>query len=502
MLGFFPRPGDDELLYSVVARYGAMTGQGVGGQLIQDFFGTAVGVTAIDLPCHIDRLVERIPAGHSFDRDRIIDQHTLFPYQLRFAPAEIAASVRSYMAGNGSRRPARLGVMSAAFPARERMMLCSMCAREDASLLGVGMWRRVHQLPGVLVCPRHGGPLSETSVKRLDRHGKGALLPMSREIRSGARPLKLSCGAMEQFLGFARRSEKMLRGDAKPCDVDELQLRLRSLLAHYRWSRAPTLIHTAAMVVDFGKHPGIRSLMVAINLTWSDGQMETAFNRMLHKNTVAKHPLMVLMLLELVGASLDDLATPMTEIAPPPERKEILGRSKASVRHDLPCGNPACDRFAGSLSIALRSIAPPDRAVRAKCLECEYAYLWDQRRPGAVCVAETGAIWDDLLKRTLSMPGTGIRSASRTVGVGPTTVMRHARRLGLWREEWTDRPKLRLRHESLGDRLLVRHKAQWLKYLAEGKLSPVKEMPKATFNAYRYLVRKEKGWFLENRSSK
>ena len=52
MPGFLPRPGKDELLYNLVARYGVMTGQRVTGQLTQDFFGTSVGVTVIDLPRH------------------------------------------------------------------------------------------------------------------------------------------------------------------------------------------------------------------------------------------------------------------------------------------------------------------------------------------------------------------------------------------------------------------------------------------------------------------
>ena len=52
-----------------------------------------------------------------------------------------------------------------------------------------------------------------------------------------------------------------------------------------------------------------------------------------------------------------------------------------------------------------------------------------------------------------------MRAAGRALGMAPMTVMRHARRLGLWREEWKDRPKLRPRKEMLPDRLLERHRA-------------------------------------------
>ena len=41
----------------------------------------------VDLPCRVDNVVACIPPGSGWGRDRLIDGHTLFPYQLRFAPA-------------------------------------------------------------------------------------------------------------------------------------------------------------------------------------------------------------------------------------------------------------------------------------------------------------------------------------------------------------------------------------------------------------------------------
>lgn len=493
MPGIFPRPGDDELLYSVIARYGAMAGNGVGGQLIQEFFDTSVGIAAVDLPCRIDMFASRIPRGTAWGRDRLIDGHTLFPYQLRFAPPAVAAAVRGYMAGGEGRRPARLGVMSAAFPTSERLMLCPACAREDAAGSGFGIanWRRVHQLPGVLVCPRHGRPLYESEVARIDRRGKGALIPLTRAVRDASRPLALPRGTTGKLLTFAVASERLLSGGTNPCDTAALQARLKGLLPGYRWSRAPSLLHIEALVGDFLRHPGIRSLMSAIDLAWTDGQVATALNRLLYRETAAKHPLMVLMVLELAGATMDDLAG--ADAVPPPARP-TPGRVKATIRHDLSCGNPACGRFAGEIVGADAGTSP----VRAECTACGYVYALDSRRPGGTCTLETGALWDGLLVRTLSGGDIGVRAAGRALGVAPTTVMRHARRLGLWQEEWKDRPKLRLRRETLAQRLLERHRAGWLAFRAAGVAVPTKTMPREAFNAYRYLIRKDRGWLRTN----
>ena len=498
MIGLFPTPGKDELLYSLVSRYGAMAGQRVACQLIQDIFGTPVGVTAVDLPRHIQRMVERLPSGLDLDQDRLIEDHTLYPYMVRFAPPAVAAAVRAYMVGDVDERPARLGVTSAKFPTRERLMLCRECVREDSVDMGLGTWRRIHQLPGVLVCPHHGRPLCESIVPRLNRVGKGALIAITAEIVRRAKPLHLPRGSQATLIEFASRTQTLLDLRTQPCDVDQLQRRLRDLLHGYSWTRAPSLMHTSALVGDFGACPAIRTLMAAMGIQWSSAQLATAINRLFYRKTVTKHPLMVLMLLEMAGASVVDLLDPTWQ--PPAAQASMPTRpnSITVVRDDLPCGNPACHRFQGSLKAALRQVDLGAAPVRANCPACSFAYLRDLRRPGGICVVETGPLWDDLLVRTLSNPATGVRAASRALGVGVPTIQRHARRLGLWREEWTDRPKLQLRSETRADRLLARHREQWTRFRTTGHVVPAKQMPKEAFNAYRYLLREDRKWLESN----
>ena len=118
----------------------------------------------------------------------------------------------------------------------------------------------------------------------------------------------------------------------------------------------------------------------------------------------------------------------------------------------------------------------------------------DARRPGGVCVVRTGPLWDRNLAGVMEGCGHGVRATGRALGVSPTMVMQHTRHLGLWRDKWTDRPKIRLRRETVGARLLERHRAGWVAYQAAGGGGPAKEMPKSAFNAYRYLIRKDREW--------
>ena len=498
MLGFLPTPGDDELLYSVMARYGAMTGRRVGSQLMLDFFGTPVGVTAVDLPNRIDSLVARLPPATPFGRDRLVEEHTLFPYKLRFAPVPFVRSVRNYMAGDAGRRPARIGVMSAAFPVERWMMACKACAREDNRNTGAPTWRRVHQLPGVVICPRHGTALGQTVVRRLDRKGRGALMPLTTEVLGTIRSLDLPKSARDDLHRFALASERLLKASFIPCDIGAVSRRLRDLLRDYRWSRAPSLLRTSAMAEEFAACPAIRRLMSAIKVEWTSGTTATAMNRLLHRDEMPKHPLIVLMMLELAGASLDDLYSPEPPAFPEPRRPAAPGRPRVYVRHDLPCGNPACGRFESSLPGVLVRFERPGASFRAACAACGYAYVWDERRPGSVCVAETGELWDRQLKQVMEGCGNSLRATARALGVSPTMVMRHARRLGLWQVKWKDRPKVQLRQETRGSRLLEKHREGWIAYRTSGGSAPAKAMPREAFNAYRYLARKDREWLAVN----
>jgi len=296
------------LLYSVVTRHGAMAGHRSGAALIRDVFGTAVGIAAVDLPRGIDHLLGLLPPGHGMSADGIIDEHTLHPYLFQFAAPVTAQSVRDGMAGGYVSRPARLGVMSGAFRTRERLLLCPACARRDAAACGFGAWRRVHQLPGVLVCPEHGVSLLESSAECVHRKGRAALAAATADTVAAARRIEVPRAARAVLLRVADASARLLGADAHLVGLAGLQLRLRGLLSGYRWSRAPSLLNTSAVIEAFRRSREVRHVLDAVGASLTDGQMATALNRLLYREQAAKHPLLVLLLLELVGASVAELA--------------------------------------------------------------------------------------------------------------------------------------------------------------------------------------------------
>lgn len=79
--------------------------------------------------------------------------HTLMPY-LECMTKDVSKSAEARWTENVLTRMGMTAPKKAAF-------LCSVCVEEDISFWGYSYWRRMHQLPGVLQCHKHGRGLKQ-----------------------------------------------------------------------------------------------------------------------------------------------------------------------------------------------------------------------------------------------------------------------------------------------------------------------------------------------------
>lgn len=80
--------------------------------------------------------------------------------------AETAEMAVASMRGMGiSALKYRLGLLTSHFRANFPLKSCAECVKNDQETHGVGYWHLTHQLPGVLVCARHGTWLIESTLK-------------------------------------------------------------------------------------------------------------------------------------------------------------------------------------------------------------------------------------------------------------------------------------------------------------------------------------------------
>ncbi|WP_238442473.1 TniQ family protein [Desulfofalx alkaliphila] len=160
MLSFFPTPYEDELLYSVLARYHVRSGNTSSKTTMKELFGSSSITAVVELPANIDKLIERMPVNSKYTAEGLIFNHTMYPYYTAFLPPERAKKVLESMKNNNATGIYGLtGIMASSLPLNEYIRFCSNCLREDKIKYGELYWHRLHQLPCVNVCEKHQTPL-------------------------------------------------------------------------------------------------------------------------------------------------------------------------------------------------------------------------------------------------------------------------------------------------------------------------------------------------------
>ncbi|HEX9660283.1 MAG TPA: TniQ family protein, partial [Rhodothermales bacterium] len=84
MLSYLPKPYDDELLYSIVARYFTHVG-GARGSIVEQLFGRRGVRAQVDLPSSLGRFAENAAALWGLTAEEIAERYTLLPYYTYYA---------------------------------------------------------------------------------------------------------------------------------------------------------------------------------------------------------------------------------------------------------------------------------------------------------------------------------------------------------------------------------------------------------------------------------
>lgn len=161
MITFFPTPYPDELLYSVIARYHAWSGNTGFSTTINEIFNKRTP-PIIELPTMLARICEKSPEGVGINPKYIINNLTLYPFYRPFLSEEKDLKItESMVATNGGKLSPQkyLGLSRTYKTPLNYLRYCPKCCEEDERLKGETYWHRSHQAFGVYICPHHRLPL-------------------------------------------------------------------------------------------------------------------------------------------------------------------------------------------------------------------------------------------------------------------------------------------------------------------------------------------------------
>lgn len=213
---FFPAAFPDETLHSVLSRYAQLCG---GHSRKAAFAGNRAAASFtqnVAFPCRLRDLVESLPQGSDLSVSKIITCHTVLPYYAPFLTDDQTQHARASMAGGGKWLMLKLGVNASRLESASRLRFCPACLDEDIARGGAAYWHRVHQLPGVLVCPHHGDSLWMLDPSWYSRNSWQLHLPGDAEVQAHSHLVSAGLEAFPTLHQIALRSMQMLALNLEP----------------------------------------------------------------------------------------------------------------------------------------------------------------------------------------------------------------------------------------------------------------------------------------------
>ena len=431
-----PAPFEDELSYSVLARFADQMGTCNAASFGQLVFGVPRVRPIVEFPSRLDALLPRLLPGSPYGAVSLVKKHSLFPYFSSFLSkprAQIALD--DVIAGRAAIAFGRLCINSIRNTLRLRF--CEACISQDLHAGREPYWRRVHQLPGSIICVRHGYMLKEgVSVRGVDRIG---FVSISRMLSEGSLTHDLHTDAPKALLFKLASSSQALLDRPDAVVGGDLGPAFYEMLRAAGWANGKRLAATNIMDHVRGKfgddilaqisvhHRKFRS---AAEPRKHGHSTDWLANCLRVRGSIA-HPLPYILILTAcdLGAA-DLLAFSPQETAPP------------SFPLERPCANSLCTEYDPPVPRPLSgTIGDGMRLIR--CPNCGFAYRQDgncaQRK--AWRISDFGDLWDAALRSECESGDASVQEIERRLGCPIQTIKRRAIDLGVWNPRWSNQSR-------------------------------------------------------------
>lgn len=501
MIGFFTDPYPDELLYSACARYHRRVRYRGTETTARDLFGHGQTTIVVDLPTRLNYLTSQLPA-ETYSVNRLIDEYTMMPLYTPFMPPERCEMLRQDMSGEGGGALyGRLGVLTSGIDVKY-LRFCVLCVEDDRRLYRKPYWHRIHQAPGVEVCPTHSVFLSDSCVSVRNRSKGQAFITAkdaTSELMSAGvelRPLDSKDKAHNALLKVARDAAWILSNRIEVPDQTVLRRRyLRLLLDRKLASPSGFMVRHDRLKTQFLEYYSAELLQrlgcgLELRYHW--------LRRLLNAWERSRHPLHHLLLMQFLDCSAEEF------FRLPVEDDEPYGKGP------WPCLNVVCPHYR-EVRIAEcrigRTQGKTKRPIGTFQCECGFTYrrigpdMADERRFEYDSVMSFGEHWYAKLREMLAAREHTRREMACMLSVSFGTINIEIKRLKEARE--SGRPLVQRflnRSAPLSDDSVLRgkHRKQWRELRAENPNAGRAKLSVLAKEAYRWLLKHDRKWLDDN----
>lgn len=307
---FFPEPFADETLHSVLSRYVRLSGFRGAGEAIALPPWKGSFSDNVPFPCRLNELENALPSGTGLTVRRIIEGHTLLPYYRPFlSEPQLRQACYQMEFGPSAGLKLCMGLIASRLEHASCARFCLDCIAHDQAHEGVAYWHRVHQLPGVYVCPYHEAPLMVLEHRTFSQFRRRLMLPDDDAVISRAYSLVISAVQRSRLLDLATCSNTLLQASAPPLDPARIR---SSLLRAAATSGVASpayrlrLRHLASFIetyIDLLPDSGEYRILAGHSL----GSTPTWVTKLLRRPRHSHHPLKYIVLANALGLDVRHL---------------------------------------------------------------------------------------------------------------------------------------------------------------------------------------------------
>lgn len=486
MLHWFPTPYPDELLYSVLARYHVWSGNTSPKMTVEELFGKRTVRSVWDLPANLNALLSQL--GPYWDADQLINEHTMYPYYAAFLlPKQAKRVKKSMLDSKGSTIHTRIGVSASNVKVKTNLWACSDCIKEDIDTYGETYWRRVHQAPGVFVCPKHERELEETtaSVKAQNQHEFIVATPDVE--RTKIRLDGLNMDEIQLLLDISKETDSLLNNTRLQTNNNTIRLKYLELLKQNGYATVNGKVKRDRLYQSFGAKFSDRCL----ELLQSSFMFEETdwLTTIFQKHRKSFHPLRHLLVMMFLETDLDHL----------------FGKNEYLPFGNGPwfCLNTACPNHQKPVVKDLIVTICYDTRKPVGTFRCDCGFVFSRRGPDRSkddqyrvgTLKEYGYLWKAKLTKLVN-EGYLLSEIAKEMQADRATIKKYAAELELkvsWKLPRVEKKEV---NESLEDfeAQLNERKTKWLTLQEEYPDKSKTELRKMIPDVYAFLYRNDRDW--------
>ncbi|MEC4986852.1 MAG: TnsD family transposase [Oscillatoria sp. PMC 1076.18] len=386
----------------------------------------------------------------------------------------------------------RIGIAASSIPMSQFFRFCSECLKEDEKQYGETYWHRIHQTPGVLVCPHHGTPLHNSTVafQGLNQHEYEAA--SIENCQKNTSIPDYSPKVLKTLLKLAQDIAWLFENVQSPQSFDWYRQRYLDLLIDKKLATASRRVHQKTLIDEFIFFYGRESLE-HLHSTIDFENNSNWLSNIVRKNRKSFHPIRHLLTIIFLAGSVKAFFKNNNIYQP-------FGKSPWL------CFNGAVDHYLQPVvtDVQISHCLENKKPLGTFTCSCGMVYSRttlkenqdENYRVGKVIAY--GVIWEKRLQELVEIEKLGLRATARELKVDPRTIKRYVTQLGLnalWSSYQTKDKVVEI--ENI-DALREQNRQQWFTLQKNHPNETKTTLRNLSPSVYIWLYRNDKDWLNEH----